>query len=137
TMGGVTHESVHAAKRADARMNVAAILEAATRCLARDPDATLAEIAREAGVGRVTLYGHFDSRSTLVAEVVEAAMTHSESELKQVDLSGDPVEAMGRLLATSWRLTHRHGALVQAAEKSLAPEQVRAAHDEPVARVRA
>lgn len=128
--------SQHGAKRADARMNVAAILEAATRCLARDPDATLVEIAREAGVGRVTLYGHFDSRSTLVAEVVAAAMAHTESELKQVDLTGDPVEAMQRLLAASWRLTHRHGALVQAAEKTLAPAQVRAAHEEPINRMR-
>jgi len=117
-------------------MNVNAILDSATRCLARDPDASLAEIAREAGVGRVTLYGHFDSRSTLIAEVVTAAMAHTESELEQVDLTGDPVAAMRRLLEASWRLTHRYGALVQAAEKSLDPDQIRAAHEEPITRVR-
>jgi AcrR family transcriptional regulator len=134
-MGAVTDQA-RRAKRVDARMNVAAILDAATRCLARDPDASLADIARDAGVGRVTLYGHFDSRSTLIAEVVAAAMARTESELGTVDLSGDPVDVMRRLLVASWRLTHRHGALVQAAEKSLPPEQIRAAHEQPVTRVR-
>lgn len=136
-MGVVRNQNPHAGKRADARMNVAAILEAATRCLARDPDASLADIAREAGVGRVTLYGHFDSRATLIAEVVTAALAHSESELRKVDLTGDPVTVMRRLLEASWHLTHRHGALVEAAEKSLDPELVHAAHEAPIARVRA
>jgi TetR/AcrR family transcriptional repressor of mexCD-oprJ operon len=118
-------------------MNVAAILDAATRCLARDPEVSLADIAREAGVGRVTLYGHFDSRSTLIAQVLADAMAHSESELEQVDLTGEPVDAMRRLLVASWRLTHRHGALIQAAEKSLEPDQIHAAHEEPIIRMRA
>ena len=135
--GTVTNQEVHAAKRADARMNAAAILDAATRCLARDPDASLADIAREAGVGRVTLYGHFDSRSTLIAHVVADAMAHSESELNKLDLTGDPVEVMRRLLEASWQLTCRHGALVQAAEKSLEPDLIRAAHEQPIARMRA
>jgi len=135
-MNDVTGRDLQA-KRADARMNVSAILDSATRCLARDPHASLAEIAREAGVGRVTLYGHFDSRSTLIAEVVAAAMAHSESELAKVDLTGDPIDAMQRLLEASWRLTHRYGALVQAAEKSLEPEQLEAAHEGPIARMRA
>lgn len=134
-MGGVTDKDL-STKRADARMNVAAILDSATRCLARDPDASLAEIAREAGVGRVTLYGHFDSRATLIAEVVAGALTHSEGELGKVDLTGDPADAMQRLLEASWRLTHRYGALVQAAEKTLDPEQLRAAHEEPITRMR-
>lgn len=137
TMGIVTNQDLHASKRADARMNVAAILDAATRCLARDPDASLADIAREAGVGRVTLYGHFDSRATLIAEVVAAAMAHSESELEKVDLTGDPVAVMPRLLVASWQLTHRYGALVQAAEKSLDPELIQAAHEKPITRMRA
>lgn len=123
-------------KRADARKNVAAILDAATRCLARDPDSSLAEIAREAGVGRVTLYGHFDSRSTLIAQVLAEAMARTEEEVGSVDLGGDPVEAMERLLAASWRMTHRHGALVQAAEKTLEPHDLKAAHEQAVTRMR-
>jgi TetR/AcrR family transcriptional repressor of mexCD-oprJ operon len=42
-------------RRADARKNIAAILEAATACLAKDPDVSINEIAKAAGVGRVTL----------------------------------------------------------------------------------
>ncbi|MGH3403828.1 MAG: hypothetical protein ACRDRJ_15215 [Streptosporangiaceae bacterium] len=44
------------ARRADARRNIAAILEAALDCLARDPQASIADIAAGAGVGRITLY---------------------------------------------------------------------------------
>ena len=47
------------AQRADARRNIAAILDAATDCLARDPEMSIADIAAAAGVGRITLYGHF------------------------------------------------------------------------------
>jgi hypothetical protein len=39
--------------RADARRNIALILDAAQSCLARDPDASMSDIAVAAGVGRV------------------------------------------------------------------------------------
>lgn len=122
-------------KRADARKNIAAILEAATECLARDPDVSVNEIAKAAGVGRVTLYGHFESRATLVAEVVERAMNESEETLSAVDLSGDPRDALARLLATSWEITYRFGALVLAAEDTLTHDQMVDAHRRPRARV--
>ena len=133
----VTGQDQGTARRADARRNIAAILEAAARCLARNPEASLADIAREAGVGRVTLYGHFESRPALIAQVLASAMEHSERELGSVDLTGDPRDAMARLLAASWRVTHRHGSLVQAAERTLEPAQIHAAHEQPVARMRA
>lgn len=135
--GDVSEQEQGPARRADARRNIAAILEAAARCLARDPEATLAEIAREAGVGRVTLYGHFDSRPALIAQVLDSAMEHSERELGGVDLTGDPRDAMARLLAASWRVTHQHGSLVQAAERTLEPAKIQAAHEQPVDRMRA
>ncbi len=122
-------------KRADARRNIAAILEAATERLARDPDVSVNEIATAAGVGRVTLYGHFESRAALVAEVVERAVNESEDTLAAVDLSGDPRDALARLLETSWEITHRFGALVVAAENTLTRDQMRATHQRPAARV--
>lgn len=122
--------------RADARRNIAAILEAATTCLARDPDASINDIAKAAGVGRMTLYGHFDSRAALIAAVAERAIASSEAELGSVDLTGDPATVLTRLLIASWRLTHRFGALVVAAEASLPPDTLRDVHQEPVKRVR-
>ncbi|QCW80753.1 helix-turn-helix transcriptional regulator [Streptomyces sp. S6] len=53
------------ARRADAQQNLEKILDAAVDRLTQDPDASVIEIARAAGVGRVTLYGHFPSRDAL------------------------------------------------------------------------
>ncbi|PZG15983.1 TetR/AcrR family transcriptional regulator [Nonomuraea aridisoli] len=52
-------------RRADAERNIAAILDAATRLISADPTVSVADIAKAAGVGRVTLYGHFPSRKAL------------------------------------------------------------------------
>jgi hypothetical protein len=68
--------------------------------------------------------------------VAARAIGQTESSLAQLDLSGDPREALGRLLEASWHLTHRFGAVVVAASQSLTDEQMRRAHDEPAARVR-
>ncbi|WP_136707289.1 TetR/AcrR family transcriptional regulator [Agromyces sp. H66] len=125
------------ALRADALRNIETIIATATRLLAVDPDASVNEIAKAAGVGRVTLYGHFDSRATLVREVVDRAIAQTEEALSQVDLDGDPRAALGRLLEASWQLTHRFGALVVAASQALPPEGMHRAHEEPAARVRA
>lgn len=115
-------------QRADARRNVAAILDAATTCLARDPDASISEIAKAAGVGRVTLYGHFESRAVLVAAVVDRAMKESDAALHELDLSGDPAEALVRLIHATWRLTYRYGTLVVAAERAMPDAELSAAH---------
>lgn len=124
-------------KRADALRNIEAIIDAATRLLAVNPDVSVNEIAKEAGVGRITLYGHFDSRAALLSEVADRAIAHTEHELAAVDLSGDPRDALGRLLEASWRLAHRFGTLVIAASQVLSPAQLRRAHAEPASRVRA
>ena len=64
---GVTTASPEARPklRADARRNIQLILDAAEACLTRDADASMSDIATEAGLGRVTIYGHFASRQVL------------------------------------------------------------------------
>src|SRR3954467_13443717 len=101
-------------KRADAQRNIAAILSAAGDCLSRDPAASTSEIAKAAGVGRVTLYGHFPSRAELVDAVFVHAIEVGEGSLSQVDLTGDPREALARLVESSWQLVHRYAALLVA-----------------------
>jgi TetR/AcrR family transcriptional repressor of mexCD-oprJ operon len=124
-----------APKRADARKNIAAILDAATECLAVNPAASIGDIAAAAGVGRVTLYGHFDSRAALIAQVMERAMQHTDSELSALDLDGDVPDALGRLLEATWHLTHRFGGLVLAAHDALPESEIREAHEKPAQRV--
>lgn len=51
------------AQRADARRNSAAILAAATDCLARATEMSTADIATAAGPGRIALYDHFRARA--------------------------------------------------------------------------
>jgi AcrR family transcriptional regulator len=127
---------VGAGRRADAQRNRVAILDAATDCLARDPDMSLKDIAEAAGVGRVTLYGHYESRAALVEAVVDRAIAKTDSGLQELDLSGEPNEAMAALLAVTWDLTHSFGALVVAAQKALPSDTFKVLHEAPAARVR-
>ena len=136
TRGTAGDAAPAAGKRADARRNFEAIVQAATRLLAADPDASVNDIAKAAGVGRVTLYGHFDSRTTLVREVADRAIRHTDLVLSGENFDGDAREALGRLLEMTWHLTHEFGALVVAATGTLPPEEIRRVHEEPAARVR-
>jgi TetR/AcrR family transcriptional repressor of mexCD-oprJ operon len=115
-------------RRADARRNIESIMEAAERCLARDPDASMSDIAAEAGLGRITIYGHFKTRGELVEVVVRRVLTDANAILGDVDLGGDPAEALGRLVTASWEVTARSGSLVVAAERALPPPLVRNLH---------
>jgi AcrR family transcriptional regulator len=124
-------------QRADARRNVAAILDAALRCLANDPLTSINDIAKAAGVGRVTLYGHFATRAELVDAAFQHAVEQAERVLDAVDLTGDPHAALTRLVASSWRIVDRSRTLLLAAQRELPAERIRAHHDQPMRRVRA
>lgn len=117
-----------APRRADARRNAELIIAAAERCLARDPDASMAEIAAEARLGRVTLYGHFRSRRELVEVVVQRALDAADAALDQVDLSGHAAAALVRLIEATWAVAARSDSILVAAEKTLPAEVVRDAH---------
>jgi AcrR family transcriptional regulator len=121
-------------RRADAERNIAAILDAALACFAEDPQATMTDIARAAGVGRVTLYAHFPSREQLVAAVLDRAVAEAEAAFAAVPSDETPAgQAMTALIRSSWQVLDRHRALFQAAHASLDHRQLRQHHDPAMA----
>ncbi len=124
-------------RRADARRNITAILDAAVACLARDPQASIADIARAAGVGRVTLYGHFASRAELIDAAFARTLGQAHEILDAVDLAGDPRDALARLVDSSWQIVDQYRTLLLAAEHELPSGRIRALHDKPMRRIRA
>jgi len=123
------------AQRADARRSVAAILDAATDCLARDPETSISDIAAVAGVGRITLYGHFKTRAELVDAVMVATITRADLILDATDTGGDPADALARLVASSWQIVRQFRNILLAAQRELPAERIRGVHDPILRRV--
>ncbi|MEY9931948.1 TetR/AcrR family transcriptional repressor of mexCD-oprJ operon [Catenulispora sp. GP43] len=124
-------------KRADAERTITAVLDAALRCFAGSPDATVTEIAKAAGVGRVTVYGHFDSLESIVDALLVRSLAEADATFSALDLeSGTAAEAVDRLLHAPW-LLGRYQGLLGAATRHLGPEKVRRLHDQVFARIEA
>jgi len=100
-------------RRADADRSVAAILDAGLEALASDPESSMSEIARRAGVVRATIYVHFPTRTELLDAVMEHAVGQVVDAMRGAEPSrGEPVEALERVLLATWRqLARFHGLL--------------------------
>jgi TetR/AcrR family transcriptional repressor of mexCD-oprJ operon len=122
-------------RRADAEQNMARILDAAATCLSRSPTASMGEIAQAAGVGRVTVYGHFPSREALIEATLTRLLDRGEAVLAGLDLTGDPRQALRTLIESSWRLIADAGAVLEAAQEVLPPGRIRELHAKPAQRV--
>ncbi|MFC7590748.1 TetR/AcrR family transcriptional regulator [Nonomuraea antimicrobica] len=103
--------------------------------ISSDPNATTDDIAQAAGVGRMTLYGHFRTRADLVEAALMDALRSGEETLSSLDLSGDARDAMTRLLASSWEIVAESAALLSAAETVLPAGRIRELHAEPARRM--
>ena len=100
-------------RRSDADRSVQAILAAALAALAGDPDASMAEIARRAGVVRATIYAHFPTRESLLDAVMEHATAQVAQAIRAAEPErGEPVEALERVLLATWQqLSQFHSVL--------------------------
>lgn len=123
-------------QRADAQRNRARILAATVTAIRKNPDASVADIAAEAGVGRMTLYGHFQTRAELIEAALVDSLEQGEEVLEGVPLDGDPAEAFQRLVASSWVLVDQSRALLAAAQKELPAARIREMHESAEARMR-
>jgi AcrR family transcriptional regulator len=120
-----------AALRADAQRSIERILDAAVEELAHDPEASMAAVARRAGVVRATVYVHFPTREALVDAVIERALGKAAGAVEAAEPErGDPAEALERVLRATWRVLATHHALVPITT-SKPSHEVRAIH-EPV-----
>jgi AcrR family transcriptional regulator len=100
-------------RRADAERSVVAIRDAAVRALASDPDTSMSEIARRAGVVRATIYAHFPTRDALLDAVMDHAIAEVVEAIRATEPErGEPLEALARLLRATWQELDRFHALV-------------------------
>ena len=100
-------------RRADAERSISSIIDAALEALASDPDASMAEIARRAGVVRATIYMHFPTRESLLDAVMEHAVGQvAEATSAAEPTEGEPEEALERVLRATWhKLSDFHALL--------------------------
>lgn len=134
--GGAATATRAANQRADALRNRAKILTATVVAIRKDPDASVADIAAEAGVGRMTLYGHFQTRAELIEAALVESLDQAEAVLSQVPLDGDARGAFQRLVSSSWMFVDQSRALLATAQKELSATRIRELHEKAEARMR-
>jgi AcrR family transcriptional regulator len=129
------HTAARSARRADARQNAEKIVQAAVTRLGRNAEASMNDIAQEAGVGRVTLYAHFPSRDALVEAALIRLLAQGDDVLAAVDLTGDPRDVLRTLMESGWLLIAQAASVLQAAQATLPPGRVQELHAKPEQRV--
>jgi AcrR family transcriptional regulator len=101
-------------RRADAQRSGDRILDATLEALASDPEASMAEIARRAGVVRATVYVHFPTRENLIEAVTRRAISDVTEAIQAAEPArGDPAEALRRVVTAAWRALGRFHTLVE------------------------
>jgi AcrR family transcriptional regulator len=104
-------------QRADARRNRTAVLEAAVKLLAEQPQSSVQDIADASGVGRTTVYRHFPTRDDLMRALFRGVIDEWRAMLAAVAARGLPVDqalrdyaahAVGLGLRYRFLREHRH-----------------------------
>ncbi|MEU9880390.1 TetR/AcrR family transcriptional regulator [Streptomyces phaeochromogenes] len=111
--------------RRNSRSNRARILATARQELGRNPDVTLEEIARAAGVVRRTLFGHFPGRAALLDALAEEASEALRGVVaREPDVVEAPERAFARFVLSIWSVGDRYRLLLALARQDLGMERV-------------
>lgn len=110
--------------RADA--NRRRILDVALAELLRDPDASMDQIARAAGVVRRTVYGHFPNREALVGTLVDGAVEAVAAAHAAGRAAAEgPAESVALATLRVWEVADRYRILVALAQRSVTMQGIR------------
>ncbi|WLW52129.1 TetR/AcrR family transcriptional regulator [Streptomyces sp. YU58] len=102
------------------------ILDVALAELLRDPDASMDQIARAAGVVRRTVYGHFPSREALIGTLVDGAVEAvAAAHAAGREGAADPAEAVAGSVLAVWEIADRYRILVALAQRSVTMQGIR------------
>ncbi|HSD81095.1 MAG TPA: helix-turn-helix domain-containing protein [Solirubrobacteraceae bacterium] len=95
-------------RRLDARRNLEAIIDAARRTFAKDPRASMQQVAEAAGLHRATVHRHFASRDDLLNALGARAMEESLQALRGARIEeGSAADAVRRATRAFVEITDR------------------------------
>jgi AcrR family transcriptional regulator len=124
-------------RRAVAERNIEGILDAAEALLERHAPLSIAAVAKESGVSRVTVYAHFSTLEELVAALVTRAVGHATRAIDGIDLeNGPPLEVLEAMIPSGWVELDRQSGIRRAAAAHLPPDTLRRSHDDLMVQVR-
>lgn len=91
------------------------VLDAATTLLGHDPAATMADVARAAGVGRATLYRRYATRDALLQAIRVRALTECREALAEVEPGvGSAADELAAALRALFAVVDRYRVLAAA-----------------------
>ncbi len=116
-------------RRATVERNIDAICRAVARLVQRGDRVSIAAVASEARLSRVTVYAHFATRRELIAAALDRSVRSAAVALEAARPdAGSPVEALDRLITVGWQALERASGMVQATAAALPSESRRRLH---------
>jgi AcrR family transcriptional regulator len=112
-----------------AEKNREAILDAAERLVERVEVLTFSAVSNESGLSRPTVYAHFEDRAALLEALVQRTVRRTMAAIASAELEQGPaVEALQRLLSTSWEHIAHYETLARTAAAELSTDAMQRAH---------